>query len=120
MIESSGRTKGERGVLSEKMFRDFCKEGSLKEGDIAGLRGGVSYVEGPLFGKGGKSSAVNKGGGSATSRGQGDEGEELGRTSIRFKVGGGSGAKEGLIGAGSKKANFEGTTGSFSTERLHD
>ena len=46
-IESRGRTEGERGVLSEKILRDFCKEGSTKEGEAAGLRGGVPKVDGP-------------------------------------------------------------------------
>ena len=71
LIESSGRTVGERGVLSEKMFRVFCKEGSLKEGEIVRLWGGILKFDGPLFVKGGKSSLVNKGGGAATFRGQG-------------------------------------------------
>ena len=31
-IESKGKTEGERGVLAEKISRDFCKEGSAKEG----------------------------------------------------------------------------------------
>ena len=101
LIESSGRTEGERGVLSEKMFRVFCKEGSLKDGEIAGLRGGVSTVDDPLFIKGGKSSSVNKGGGAATSRGQGVAVEEVGNTSIRIEADGGSGAGERLISGGS-------------------
>ena len=39
-IESRGRTERERGVLSEKILKDFFKEGSAKEGETAGLIGG--------------------------------------------------------------------------------
>ena len=67
---------------------------------------------------------MNKGGGAATSRGQGVAVEEVGNTSIRIEADGGSGAGERLIlggrGVGSKIASFVGTTGSFSTEILQD
>ena len=39
-IESKGRIEGDRGVLSEKIFKAFFKEGSAKEGEEAGLKDG--------------------------------------------------------------------------------
>ena len=39
-MDSRRRTDGERGVLVEKMFRETCKEGSAKEGEVTRLRGG--------------------------------------------------------------------------------
>ena len=36
-MDSRGKIEGERGVLSEKIFRIFCKEGSEKDGDVTGL-----------------------------------------------------------------------------------
>ena len=32
-IESKGKTEGERGVLGEKISRDFCSEGSANDGE---------------------------------------------------------------------------------------
>ena len=60
-IESRGRTEGERGVLSEKILRDFCKEGSTKEGEVAGLRGGEPNGGGPEMARGGKYASENRG-----------------------------------------------------------
>ena len=37
LIESKGRIEGEIGYLSRKMFRDFKREGSIKEGEEIGL-----------------------------------------------------------------------------------
>ena len=39
LMESSGRTEGERGVLSEKILKDFCRVGSEKDGVVEGLEG---------------------------------------------------------------------------------
>ena len=63
-IESRGRTEGERGVLSEKIFKDFFKEGSAKEGEAAGLLGDEPKDRGlvwPDEGRGGKSASENRG-----------------------------------------------------------
>ena len=38
-MESKGKTEGERGVLTVKISRDFCSEGSAKEGEETGLWG---------------------------------------------------------------------------------
>ena len=38
-MESRGKTEGERGVLSEKICKEFCKVGSEKDGASVGLRG---------------------------------------------------------------------------------
>ena len=62
-MESRGRTEGERGVLSEKIFRVFCKEGSTKDGEVTGLRSGVPKVKWPEVARGGKSEFVKRGGG---------------------------------------------------------
>ena len=36
-MESKGKTEGERGVFTIKISRDFCNEGSAKEGEEIGL-----------------------------------------------------------------------------------
>ena len=38
-MESRGRIEGDKGVLSEKISKDFCKARSAKEGDETGLWG---------------------------------------------------------------------------------
>ena len=63
-MDSRGRTKGERGGLSEKMFRDFFKEGSEKEGELTGLRGEMGV--GPVLSRGGKSASKKRGEGRAS------------------------------------------------------
>ena len=40
LMESRGRTEGESGVLAENISKDFCSEGSTKEGEDTGLREG--------------------------------------------------------------------------------
>ena len=59
-MESRGRTEGERGILSEKMSSETCKEGSAKEGDVTGLRGGEVTGGGLGPSRGGNSESVNK------------------------------------------------------------
>ena len=39
LMESRGRTKGERGVFAENISKYFCSEGSAKDGEETGLRG---------------------------------------------------------------------------------
>ena len=75
-IESRGRTEGERGVLSEKILRYFCKEGSTKDGEATGLRGGEPNGEGPELTSGGKCASENRGVGEAASLGREIKGEE--------------------------------------------
>ena len=60
LMDSRGRTDGERGDLSEKMFRVFFKEGSEKEGEMTGLGGETELC--PALSSGGKSSSENRGG----------------------------------------------------------
>ena len=71
-MESRGRTEGESGVLSENILKDFCKDGSEKEGEVTGLCGGKGV--GPEETRGGKSASVNKGEGETQSRGEKGEG----------------------------------------------
>ena len=59
-MDSSGRTEGDKGVLSEKNFKDFCNPGSTKDGEWAGLWGGEPKVEGPELTSGGKSESVKR------------------------------------------------------------
>ena len=59
LIESRGRIEGDRGFLSEKMFKDFCKDGSEKEGEVTGLSGETGV--GPAFTSGGKSASEKRG-----------------------------------------------------------
>ena len=59
-MESRGKTEGERGVLSEKICKEFCKVGSEKDGASVGLRGEESRA-GMVETSGGKSAEVNKG-----------------------------------------------------------
>ena len=66
-MESRGRTKGESGVLSEKNFKVFCKEGSVKDGEVTRLCGGVPKVEWPKVTRGGKSESVKRGEGETPS-----------------------------------------------------
>ena len=83
-IESRGRTEGERGVLSENIFKYFCKEGSTKEGEAAGLREGEPEdwgLDWPEVDNGGKSASENKG---ATIDGI-EEGTTFDRASIETK-----------------------------------
>ena len=60
-MESRDRTEGDRGVLSENIFREFCKAGSAKEGEVTGLWGGEPKVEGPMLISGGKSKSEKRG-----------------------------------------------------------
>ena len=72
-IESRGRTDGERGVLSEKILKDFFKEGSAKEGESAGLLWGEPEVWGliwPEMERGGKSASENRGVGEESIKGE--------------------------------------------------
>ena len=59
-IESSGKTEGVRGVLSEKMFKVLWSDGSEKEGASVGLCGGEADRV-PECESGGKSLDENKG-----------------------------------------------------------
>ena len=36
-MESRGRTEGESGVVSEKIIRDFCREGLVKDREVIGI-----------------------------------------------------------------------------------
>ena len=58
LIESRGRTDGVWGVLSEKMSKDFYSDGSEKNGESTGLRGGEIEEEGMEELSGGKFSKV--------------------------------------------------------------
>ena len=60
-MESRGRTEGDRGVLSEKMLKDFCKDGSKKDGEVTGLCGDKG--EEPEVTRGGKSASEKRGAG---------------------------------------------------------
>ena len=78
-IESSGRTVGERGVSSEKILKDFFKEESAKEGEVAGLIDGGPEDWGlvyPEVERGGKSASENSGVGEMTVEGV-EEGTEF-------------------------------------------
>ena len=78
-IESSGSTEGERGVLSEKILKDFFKEGSAKEGEVVGLIDGEPEDWGlvcPEVERGGKSASENSGAGEMTVEGV-EEGTEF-------------------------------------------
>ena len=66
-MESRGRIEGESGVLSEKIFRVFCKEGFAKDGEVTGLCDGVTRAEWPEVGRGGKSKSVKRGEGETPS-----------------------------------------------------
>ena len=46
-IESKGNVEGETGVLSEKIARDFLKDGSVKAGSVQGLQGGEGGLVDP-------------------------------------------------------------------------
>ena len=59
-MESRGKTEGERGVLSEKICKEFCKAGSENDGASVGLRGERSRA-GIVETSGGKSAEVNNG-----------------------------------------------------------
>ena len=53
-MDSRGKTEGERGVLSEKICKEFCKEGSEKDGASVGLQG-EDTMAGMVDTSGGKS-----------------------------------------------------------------
>ena len=40
LMELRGKTEGESGVLAENISKDFCSEGSAKDGEDTGLREG--------------------------------------------------------------------------------
>ena len=83
-IESRGRTEGESGVLSEKILKYFCKEGSAEEGEAAGLREGEPEDPGLAWtevDRGGKSASENRGMGEISIEGT-KEGTVMNRASI--------------------------------------
>ena len=57
-MESRGRTEGDSGVLSEKILKEFYKDGSENEGEETGLCG--DKFARPALTRGGKSASVNK------------------------------------------------------------
>ena len=59
-MESRGKTEGERGVLSEKICRELCKEGSENDGASVGLHGEDTKA-GEVETSGGKSVELNNG-----------------------------------------------------------
>ena len=59
-IDSRGRTKGEREVLSENISSETCREGLAQEGVETGLWGGEETSGGLGLGKGGKLESLNK------------------------------------------------------------
>ena len=59
-MESKGRTEGERGVLSEKISSEDCREGLAKDGVEVGLQGGDKAEEGLGLGSGGKYASVKR------------------------------------------------------------
>ena len=54
-MESNDKTEGERGVLTKKISRYFCREASAKDGEVTGLRGGEEPSMRRGFVRGGKS-----------------------------------------------------------------
>ena len=98
-MELRGRTEGENGDLSEKIFRDFCNEGSAKEGEVTGLRYGVSKAVWTELVRGGKSKSENKEGGETFAIGRGGSGD------VQEEV---SGKSESTV----SKGGIQGGTGS--------
>ena len=37
LMESTGKTEGERGDFTENISKDFCSWGSAKDGEVTGL-----------------------------------------------------------------------------------
>ena len=54
-MEYKGKTEGERGVFTENISKDFCREGYAKDGEEIGLRGGEELSWGRGCVRGGKS-----------------------------------------------------------------
>ena len=53
-MEFRGKTDGERGVFTENISKDFCREGSAKDEEETGLRGGERLSKSPGPERGGK------------------------------------------------------------------
>ena len=79
-MESRGRIEGESGVFSEKILKDFCKDGSEKDGEVTGLCGDEGV--GPEVMRGGKSTSVKIGEGETFSGGSNEEGRGMTTTGI--------------------------------------